>query len=194
LPSAELKLEISHAFDYVPFSALYGLAFSEIDLFGTRTLEIASGNLLSVHAGGLANTLSLELTSTDPRTNAGTFITCDTKAERLREVDAGPALSACKKWAAVSVSSLFNEPARLAAETPSNILVAPFALSSLTTTFVIYFVCFILLYTALVRKALMQLVGSRVLAVEKIPLTISAGTVYLLFLIPLALVSYLLGH
>lgn len=192
----EIKLEVSDVFAEIPFSSLYRVAFSDINLFGPRSLQMAQGELVSAESEGMFRDLSSDVKFSDALIDkADFFLVCDEKIERVTGVglDPAPAIQKCKTWGAVSVSSLRSQLTMLSLQSGSKIFIAPFALSSMSVTLILYLVCFLLLYAAAIHRIAQRLLSLNILQVENIPLTISAAIVLVFFVAPLAFLAYLMA-
>jgi hypothetical protein len=198
LPSSEIRLEVRRLFDGIPFSTFYRVAFNDVNLFGTKSLDLANGELLPVQASGLARSLSTEMMfDTSSVRGRDALLNCDEHLSRLKaenEADVVSSLQKCSVWSAVAASSLKIDASLLAALTSSSVIVTPFALSSLTVTIVVYFLVLAFLYVYFVGKAVPLMFKLDIIKLENIPLTVSAVLVLLFLLMPAAALATLLGY
>ena len=187
LPSIQLTIQVRNAFRSIPWTSIYRIAFDYTSFLGTRSLEIARGNSLSIQTSAAVPDLALEVQFSDK--NIAFF--CDDKLILTVRSETGLAKAgACTKWAATREGNLKVEAVTLTSADTSKILVAPFALSSLSMTILIYIVCFLLLYAAFVRAMMPRIFAWRFVQIERIPLTLVASVLLVTFFLPLALLTF----
>jgi len=191
LPGLDLNVRVRDAFHSLPITSLYRIAFVYTSLLGVRSLEIIRGRPVTMETSNAVPALADEVNSLG---EGSLVFLCDGDISRIPQTgsDLAGKLKKCSKWAAIR-SSVFNaEAVMLTSEDTSRIFIAPFALSSLSMTFLVYTVCIVLLYTAAVRAVMPRLFGWNFLQVEKIPLTLAASVMFVFFIVPLATLALIL--
>jgi hypothetical protein len=192
-PTLELDVSFSSLFAKVRFSEIYELAFTDVNLFNTRSLEMAQGRPVIVSGDGHINGLAMALALSDY--GVGKFdsvLSCDGLISRIAgDYFAEDAqFPKCNSWAVVATSALQVELALLSPQASSNIFVAPFAISSLAVTIAVYLISFAVLYAFLIQRVTSRILGLNVIVVEKIPITLSVVILFACFVFPVvALIS-----
>jgi hypothetical protein len=197
LPSYVITISVRNAFQAIPVTTFYRIAFSYASLLTPRALDVAQMRPVSLEATDLLSRMITEIGISDALSDrTDVLLGCDGNITRVlgvsKDTDIGLMISKCKKWAFVSRAALKAQAAMVASLVSSTIFITPFALSSLSITLLIYVVCFTILYTAMVRRILPKLFGLNVIEVEKVPLTLSTSVAFVFFVIPLAAIVWII--
>jgi hypothetical protein len=191
LPSRTLVLEVRNALSSLSISNIYRTAFGFTNLLSVRSVSIVKGELVSVASSDIIFNLTAYLQRANRQANrTDVFIRCNDKIERVTGIglDPYPKLTHCGKWIAISTAIIRAHAASLTGQATSKIFVAPFAWSSLSVTIFVYVMCFILLYAALVFRALLPKMASHaIVQIDRIPLSLAACVAYAFFLVPIAI-------
>jgi hypothetical protein len=190
-PARTVVLEVRNALASLSLSEIYRTAFSATNLLNARSVRIVKGELVSVESSNLIFDLvgNLQFADVNKR-RTDIVLLCNDKIERIEriggiEFNPRSKLDQCEKWAAISSAILHAHAASLTGQTTAKLFVAPFALSSLSVTLLVYTLYFLIIYASGVGALLPKLASNAFVKIEEIPLTYAACIVFVFFIVPL---------